>query len=365
VPAAFSFPIANWWTVAVIGALALAALAAAILWHVRACWRLSLGLLSVLLTVLAAAAGINAYYLYFRQFDELFGTYAADQASIDVLTSTVVPDHGQVVSLHVPNTASGFDARDANVYLPPAWFQRPRPRLPVIMLFHGEPGSPDDWTRCCLADLTADRFARAHGGVAPILVMPDINGGFTRDTECVNASQGNAETYLTVDVRNWVIRTFNARSDAPSWALGGLSEGGMCAMVLTLRHPGLFRTFMNSEGLAGPQFGDNTVEDLFDGNRAAYRAHLATVLLRERRYPEIGGWFQVGTDDSGPYEAAKVVVPLAEKAGIEICLVIVPGGGHTASVWTATLQQSFDWMAARLGLTTQTPAMTAVCENRP
>ena len=139
----------------------------------------------------------------------------------------------------------------------------------------------------------------------------------------------------------------------------------MCAMVLTLRHPGLFRTFMNSEGLGGPQFGDNTVEDLFNGNRVAYRGHLATALLRERRYPEIGGWFQVGTDDSGPYDAAKVVVPLAEKAGLETCLVIVPGGGHTARVWAATFQESFDWMAARLGLIRQTPAMTAVCENRP
>ncbi len=362
-PAAFTFPIANWWTVAVIVALALAALAAAIFWSVRARWRVSLGVLSVLLTLVAVAAGFNAYYLYFRQFDELFGTYAADQAPDSVLTSTVVPNHGQVVSLHVPNTASGFDARDANVYLPPAWFRRPRPKLPVIMLFHGEPGSPDDWTRCCLADLTADRFARAHDGVAPILVMPDINGGFTRDTECVDGSQGNAETYLTVDVRNWVIDTFGAKADARSWALGGLSEGGMCAMMLTLRHPDLFRTFMNSEGLAGPQFGDNTVEDLFDGNRAAYQAHLATTLLRERRYPEIGGWFQVGTDDTGPYDAARVVVPLAEKAGIETCLVVVPGGGHTASVWTATLEQSFDWMAARLDLTEQTPAMTAACER--
>lgn len=148
-------------------------------------------------------------------------------------------------------------------------------------------------------------------------------------------------------------------------ALGGLSEGGMCAMVLTLRHPGLFHTSMNSEGLAGPQFGDDTVEDLFDGNRAAYRAHLATALLRERRYPEIGGWFQVGTDDTGSYDAAMVVVPLAEKAGLETCLVVVPGGGPTARVWTATLQESFEWMAARLGLIRQTPAMTAVCENRP
>jgi len=364
VPAALSVPIANWWTVAIVGAFALAALAAALLWHVRVRWRVALGLGALLLTVLAVAAGFNAYYLYIRYFDELFGTYAADQAPATVLTSTEVPEHGQVVSLQVPSPASGFDARDAVVYLPPAWFRRPRPKLPVLMLFHGEPGSPKDWTRCCFADLTADEFAREHDGVAPILVMPDVNGGFTRDTECVNASQGNAETYLTVDVRHWVIETFGTRSDAGSWALGGFSEGGMCALILTLRHPDLFRTFMDSEGLAGPEFGDNTVDDLFDGDQAAYRAHLATALLRERRYPRLGGWFQVGTDDSASYEAARVVVPLAERAGIDTCLVVVPGGRHNASVWTATLRQSFDWIAARLGLTRETPGMTAVCEAR-
>ena len=38
--------------------------------------------------------------------------------------------------------------------------------------------------------------------MAPIIVMPDENGSFTNDTECVDGPRGNAETYITVDVPN-------------------------------------------------------------------------------------------------------------------------------------------------------------------
>ena len=36
-----------------------------------------------------------------------------------------------LTSVHLDNPASGFAARDAQVYLPPAYFAHPRPKLPV------------------------------------------------------------------------------------------------------------------------------------------------------------------------------------------------------------------------------------------
>lgn len=41
-----------------------------------------------------------------------------------------------------------------------------------MMLLHGTPGSPGEWIEGEQADVTTDSYARAHEGVAPIVVMP-------------------------------------------------------------------------------------------------------------------------------------------------------------------------------------------------
>ena len=142
---------------------------------------------------------------------------------------------GTVIQFRMPGTVSRFNARVGQVYLPPAWFQTPRLQLPVIELLHGSPGDPADWTRAGYADVAADAYARTHHGIAPIIVMPDVNGReWWHDSECVNGPMGNAEQYLTVDVRNAVVRKLGARRQGSAWSIAGLSEGGSCAAASPL-----------------------------------------------------------------------------------------------------------------------------------
>ena len=110
-----------------------------------------------------------------------------------------------------------------------------------------------------MADVTAREFADAHHGLAPIIVMPDENGSFSGDTECVNSPRGNAETYITVDVPKFMRTHFNASTGKGSIAIAGLSEGGMCAAMLTLRHPDEYPVFADYSGLTSP-----TVEEAVD-----------------------------------------------------------------------------------------------------
>ena len=131
---------------------------------------------------LSTAAWVNHHYAYLPNVGAVFGRRAVDQASeasvtrlassaASLSTPTLLPTHGMVERVKVPATVSGFTARPAQVYLPPAWFKSPRPRLPVIELLHGTPGTPEDWTRAGHVDVIADRFANAHGGAAPIIVI--------------------------------------------------------------------------------------------------------------------------------------------------------------------------------------------------
>lgn len=347
--------------------LALASLAGAILLRRHLVLRVVCGVLVLVFGVAFAAAWVNAHFVYYRTLGDLLGRTSADEADVESLSRTDVPPNGQVVTVHIPPGASGFQARDAHVYLPPAWFGRPKPKLPVVMLLHGSPGTPEDWTRGALADQTTDAFAAAHKGVAPVLVMPDPNGGLTADTECVNSVRGKADTYLATDVRDYVIKQFQTATDAKSWAVAGFSEGGNCAVTVALRHPDLFNTFADYGGLAGPRTGDNneigtTVNDLFGGSQAAFDAHEPEKIMKSKKFAGMGAWFESSIDDPPPLAAAKQLAPIAKAAGMEVCLAEMPSGDHTFVAWTQAYKDSLPWLAARVGLVPMSPQYTAICK---
>jgi S-formylglutathione hydrolase FrmB len=366
--------ITAWWPVRVV---VLALCAMAVVGAVRALRRPASPLVralavtaAVLLALLTVGGVVNAHYAYVPTLGEALGD-ASSLSSPAGVDGGRIPATGQVVPLTVPPTASNFSARQAQVYLPPAWFATQRPALPVVMLLHGEPGDPSDWTDGGEAAATANAWAAQHHGVAPVLVMPDINGSLTADTECVDSPVGNAETYLTVDVPAAVQQRFGTPPPGRSWALAGLSEGGTCAIMLALRHPDLFSTFGDFGGLSGPRVGesdtdtDPTVAELFGGSREEFAAHEPADLLATGKpaFRALGGWFEVGGDDGDPLAAAQKLAPLAAAAGISTCLVIVPDGGHTFDVWSAAFRRSLPWMAARLGLVPATPQATAGCQT--
>lgn len=349
-------PVTGWPFHTLLVALLLLAVVGAVAARRRAS-RVTALLTAVLLLLVTVAAGVNTYVDYDRTLGAVLGVEPADEEPLArLLRQTTVPARGEIAPVTIPPRRSGFAARQALVYVPPAWFARPRPALPVVVLLHGTPGTPSDWFGPGLAAATADAFAAAHGGRAPILVAPDINGTEDADTECVDSPLGRVETALTEDLPAFVTSTFRTRPTGREWAVAGLSEGGSCAMMLALRHPTLFETFGNYSGLAGPRVGDtnadtaSTVTGLFGGSEQAFRAHEPADLLAARRFPRLGGWWEVGDADAEPYAAQQALVPLARRSGIAVCSVVVPGGGHTFDVFSAGLADSLPWLADRLGI---------------
>jgi S-formylglutathione hydrolase FrmB len=273
---------------------------------------------------------------------------------------------GTTVRVEIPATSSGFQAREARVYLPPAWFAPAAPRLPALILLPGEPGGPTDWTDDGNADGIANDFARDHDGVAPIIVMPDPTGQEDADTECINSTRfGEAETYLTVDVPAYVRAAFRAASAPGSLAIAGASAGGTCATVLSLRHPTVFQVFASFSGFATPTYEDDTVTEsvpiLYDGSQAAFLAHDPLTMLDQNRYPLTSAWFEAGTSDGQPWADARKLAAASRQAGMaEVCLVGV-SGGHTWKVWQQSFETALPWLSLRLGLLTKPPETPAQC----
>ncbi|MCU1485893.1 MAG: esterase [Actinomycetia bacterium] len=304
--------------------------------------RVGAALLSLLAAVLAVAVGVNGYFAYFPSVGALLGRRATDEVSHGELASLVrsgrVPDHGVVLRVHIPGA---LDARSAQVYLPPAWFRSPRPTLPGIELLHGTPGAPEDWTRAGFADVTADRWAADHHGVAPVIVMPDSNGSFTGDTECVDGRAGRADTYLARDVVRWVSRHQDVRG---RWAVAGSSEGGFCAALLALRHPKTFVAFADYSGtdrpsharglawLLGPDVDPATITpaNLLDAD------------------PAPAAWFEVGSSDDGADVQVARLARQAKAAGLDTRSVVLPNAHHTWRVWRDSFEDSLPWLVGHL-----------------
>jgi len=262
--------------------------------------------------------------------------------------------HGTVSAIAIPGTESKFNARTAFVWVPPAFFHTPRPALPVVVMLAGVPGQPDNMIRAAGADKTANAYASAHGGVAPILIFADGNGSFAGDTECVDGVHGNAETYLTKDVPAFVTQAFGTLTGPAHWGIEGYSEGGTCAMDLALAHPDVYGTFVDIAGDQFPNLGTQgdakatAIANLYGGNPALFDAHDPMLLINRPLDKSIAGWFEVGTKDHRKGDVASVLDAAMRQAGLQSQFRQAPGG-HDFPMATIAVSDSFSWLASRVG----------------
>jgi S-formylglutathione hydrolase FrmB len=350
------------WFLATVVVLSVLALWATWRGRRRPVVRIGAGGLSIVLIAMTAAASVNAYYEYIPRVADLTGRSARLGVSPAMARRLAweagLPDpvrprpalaHGIVQHVDIPPTVSHFRARKAQVYLPPAWFASPRPALPVLELLHGTPGSPNDWTRGAGVDVMVDEWAGRHGGMAPIVVMPDVNGSFTGDTECTDGAAGNAESYLAVDVPAWTISALGASADRSSWAIGGLSEGGFCSVLLSLRHPDRYATSLDFGGLDEPTWHGGALR-LLRGSHEALQAHQPDYLFARVRAsgPPIAFWFEDGHHNVTTPAVAELS-RLATTNGFDNKLVLLPTGRHTFRLWHRCMADALDWTMGRLG----------------
>ncbi len=193
-----------------------------------------------------------------------------------------MPSTGTVGTADIPGLQSHFHARPAWVYEPPAARTANPPRLPVLIAISGEPGSPSDVFIAGGLQAKLDAIARSHLGVAPIVVVPDQLGSFRNNTMCLDSPKGNSATYVTVDVRSWVLRHLPVSADRRDWAVGGFSQGATCAVQFASEDPQLFGSFLAISPELGPLDYTiaHTVKESFGGSRAAFDAAQPVAIMR-------------------------------------------------------------------------------------
>lgn len=356
-------------------------------WRNARWWRRSAAVAGVPMALLCAGLALNLWVGYFPTVQTALNQLTAgplpdqtDQATVTAMqTKHQIPAKGVVVPVSISSAASGFKHRGEFVYLPPAWFATdPAPHLPTLMMLGGEFNTPGDWLRAGDAIDTADAFAAANHGNAPVMVFVDTGGAFNNDTECVNGSRGNSADHLTKDVVPFMEQTYRVSADRANWGLVGWSMGGTCAVDLATMHPELFSTFEDIAGDIAPNSGtkQQTIDRLFGGNSAAYASFdPTTVITKHGRYNRLSGWFDVngagpttgptvvnainanatglgGQDAAGHFgnqtAAANSLCALGAANGIA-CEVVIQPGKHDWPFADRAFAAALPWLAGQVG----------------
>ncbi len=260
---------------------------------------------------------------------------------------------GEVTTVTIPGTISGFTAQPAWIYLPPAYRAAPRPLLPVLILLSGQPGEPRNWFDGSNLAQIMDAYAARHGGLAPVVVVPDWIGTATANPLCVDSAVGgNDATYLTRDVPDWIRAQLEIDARPSRWAVGGLSAGATCAGQLAINEPAQFPTLLFFSGQSEPTLSDraDTVATLFGGDEAAFVRVNPLDVLQHKKFPDSAAVFAAGTQDAEYGPSTRTMYQAALAAGVDARYLDLPGG-HNSPFWASALTASMDWLGSRLRLT--------------
>lgn len=361
------FGIALPWQVAVWAALGLGSTAVAIDSLRRArWWRRLIAIAAAAVFLLTATLGINAHFglnttlanFLHIQIDRPISIPTASPGSGDSAVPLSqswqapadMPAVGQQGTVSIPATASGFAARQAGLYIPPAALTANPPLLPLVVLMMGQPGDPDTQYIAKILDAQAAQ----NKGLAPYVLVVDQLGDPTQDPACGDSAKyGNVETYVTKDVVAYA-RTLPVIPRAKDWVISGYSNGGGCAFKYAAEHPDVWGNLLSVSGeiVPGSEHPDETIKDVFGGSALAYENAKPTSILRSGTVSYANEWalFTAGENDPDYIAQARAGAEAASAAGWDAQSYVVPGAGHVVDALEGGLAEGFRRLYPRLGL---------------
>lgn len=332
-------------------------------------WRRIVSGVAVLSFLVAATIGINAAFGLNPTLGTLFGISGYDTVdlpktdptsgtapSVPLAQSFVppadMPAKGTRGTQDIPATASGFSARPAGIYLPPAALVSNAPALPLVIMMMGHPGNPDP---TAISDVL-DTFAARNHGLAPIVIVADQVGSAVADTACADsAAYGRARTYVTQDVVAWAKAHLNIIRDPAYWTIAGYSNGGGCAISFGADYPGLWKNILDISGepFPGSEQVANITKTVFGGDAAAFEASKPVNIMAAAPAGTYAGMTAVltaGADDPAYIAHADTLAAAAKKAGMAVTRYDIPGAGHTGDALKLGLVEGFTVLYPVLGL---------------
>ena len=334
----------------------------------RPWWRRTIAIVGAIAALLGGALGVNRTFGVDHNLAALLSVQAADPAVLPPQTATAAPDaplyetwtppagmpaKGTIGALEGANAipSPGYSPREGAIYLPPAALVADPPALPLIVFMMGQPGSPDP-TSIARA---LDAYAARHEGLAPIAIVADQLTRTTVDPACHDSERyGAVSGYFNVSIPAWARAHLNVIDDSRYWTIGGYSNGGACAWAWAATYPSVWGNVLDVSGneFPGSDTVDKTVQEVFDGDRAAFdaAAPLAQLAQHPGAYDGHVAIFTSGADDTTYGPAQQRNADAAEAAGFTVRTETIPGAGHLGPALDQGLALGIADLGAALGL---------------
>lgn len=354
------------WVIAAFAGIALAIL--------TVCWkgtwkRRVLAIVCILVFGATAAIGVNGTFGLQTTLGAMFHVQNAKPVDVVDPPSTPVADPTQPLyetwkppadlpktgtsgplpaNKQIPNTASDFPARPAQIYYPPAALVKNPPALPFIIMMMGQPGDPEaKWIGGAL-----DAIAAEHDGLAPIVLVVDQLSDPSKDPLCIDGALGNVETYVTKDVIPWATENLHILQGRQYWTVAGYSAGGACALYFGAKYPETFGNIVSISGeeYQGADVASDNLKLMFGGDQGAYDAIKPTTIMAKQTYPDTDAYFSAGTADPVYLAAMRRNAAATTAAGMKTQTFDVQGGDHGVGSLTGGLDQTLRALYPRLGL---------------
>ncbi|MGZ4436414.1 MAG: alpha/beta hydrolase [Nocardioides sp.] len=334
--------------------------------------RLGVIVLINLLVLLTAAIQLNDQYLFFAGWSDLQGAVTGNLTTTTLsrggTASTAARNHvagtaaragtvlpplplnrmsaNGVITFTIKGQASGLTG-SVTVQLPPGYTSAGNStRYPVMEAFQGYPGTTYQWISTMdLGGAMASAVA-SHQMRPALIVEPQTEFPRGTDTECVNGRPGlpQVETFVTVDVPNWVTHHFRVRTDRASWATIGLSAGGWCAAMSAMLHPAQYSAAIVMGGYFRPEFGPFYVPFVSTGP-LDHRYDL--IHLARHHPPSLAMWLETSHVDKVSYGSSAPFLKAA-RPPLALHAVVLQHAGHRISLWQQLLPSSLQWLGANV-----------------
>jgi S-formylglutathione hydrolase FrmB len=321
-------------------------------------WRKVVAVLAIPLALAAGGLMINRDVAYFPRLGDVIGMTGVHALPVTGgaragsgprgwRAPASMPSTGTVGTVTIPGVRSHWHGRPAWVYLPPAARTARPPTLPVVIAFSGEPGGPSDVFLAGGLQATLDRIARAHHGLAPVVVVPDQLGAFRANPMCVDSRLGNVQAYVLHDVHDWVLQHLPVSPDSREWTVAGFSQGATCAVQFAAGFPAVFGSSLAISPEIGPIAGTraHTVRAAFGGSTAAWKAAQPIEIMRRNApYRHTFALYAVGAADKRYQKAESRLVSASRAAGMRTEATLLRGVAHNWNTGAA----GFAWGLPRL-----------------
>ena len=321
--------------------------------------RLFILILCQILTLGSIGLWMNRSQGFYESWSDLLGT-SPSMSSTAMISPTLISKkelaQGEKLtsnSLLIRDVIIGKESKVANVVyldLPSEAInelnnnsQLDSQRFRIVQFLTGFPSQPIMWVKVLKIDQALANYNKNHIGHEIIGVIPQINIAGSYDLECMNLPNGKpaAETWLSTDLHNYVGQRLGILHQR--WGVMGVSTGGWCAAMLSMRHPDFYSAAVSIAGYYRPALPLTYPTELQQAMRFEYNLDASESKLNT----SLPLYLVASNGDK--YSIKETRKFLAKRHNhLTITYKELSSGGHNARVWLSLIPDALEWLGRNI-----------------